>query len=166
MSLSVALKVAQSALAARQTESSVVSRNIAGAQDPGYSRKSVLLSQTYTDTGQAGGLKVDGIGRVTDSALYSSLLSSTSTGSSQEAVLAGLTRLAETTGDTQNHMSAAAKLGALKLSLQNYASDPATRSRRRTFCRPPRTWCRRSSPDGTGAGCAHQRGCGHGDLRA
>ncbi|MGX1496804.1 flagellar hook-associated protein 1 FlgK [Labrenzia sp. MBR-25] len=125
MSLSVALKVAQSALAARQTESSVVSRNIAGAQDPGYSRKSVLLSQTYTDSGQAGGLKVDGIGRVTDSALYSSLLSSTSTGSSQEAVLAGLTRLAETTGDTQNQMSAAAKLGALKLSLQSYASDPS-----------------------------------------
>jgi len=124
MSLSVALKVAQSALAARQTESSVVARNIAGAQDPGYSRKSVLLSQTYTDSGQAGGLKVDGIGRVTDSALYSSLLQSTSTGTSQESVLAGMTRLAETTGDTQNKMSAAAKLGELKLSLQNFAADP------------------------------------------
>jgi flagellar hook-associated protein 1 FlgK len=125
MSLSVALKVAQSALAARQTESSVVARNISGAQDPGYSRKSVLLSQTYTDTGQVGGLKVDGIGRVTDSALYSSLLKSTSTGTSQEAVLAGLTRLSETTGDTQDQYSAAARLGALKLSLQNYASDPS-----------------------------------------
>ncbi|GAB4577172.1 MAG: flagellar hook-associated protein FlgK [Roseibium sp.] len=125
MSLSVALKVAQSALAARQTESSVIARNISGAQDPGYSRKSVLLSQTYTDTGQVGGLKVDGIGRVTDSALYSSLLRSTSTGTSQEAVLAGLTRLAETTGDTQSQYSAAARLGELKLSLQTYASDPS-----------------------------------------
>ncbi|MEP2578281.1 MAG: flagellar hook-associated protein FlgK [Roseibium sp.] len=124
MSLSVALKVAQSALAARQTESSVIARNVSGAQDPGYSRKSVLLSQTYTDSGQAGGLKVDGIGRVTDSALYSSLLQSTSTGTSQESVLAGLTRLAETTGDTENQMSAAARLGELKLSIQNFASDP------------------------------------------
>jgi flagellar hook-associated protein 1 FlgK len=41
MSLSVALQVAQSALAARQTESSVIARNITGAQEPGYSRKSV-----------------------------------------------------------------------------------------------------------------------------
>ncbi|MES0881915.1 flagellar hook-associated protein FlgK [Roseibium sp. SCP14] len=124
MSLSVALQVAQSALAARQTESSVVARNISGAQDPGYSRKSVLLSQSYTDSGQAGGLRVDGIARVTDSALYASLLQTTSAGTSQEAVLAGLTRLSETTGDTELMMSPAAKLGELKLSIQNLASDP------------------------------------------
>ncbi|MEP3427774.1 MAG: flagellar hook-associated protein FlgK [Roseibium sp.] len=124
MSLSVALQVAQSALAARQTESSVIARNISGAQDPGYSKKSVLLSTTYTNSGQAGGARVDGISRVTDSALYSSLLSSTSTGKSQEAVLAGLTRMSETIGDTKLEMSPAAVLGELTLALQSFASDP------------------------------------------
>ncbi|MEP2725116.1 MAG: flagellar hook-associated protein FlgK, partial [Roseibium sp.] len=70
MSLSVALQVAQSALAARQTETSTVSRNIAGAQDAGYSRKSVLLSTVISESGQTSGLQVEGIGRVTDDALY------------------------------------------------------------------------------------------------
>ncbi|QDG77427.1 flagellar hook-associated protein FlgK [Labrenzia sp. PHM005] len=124
MSLSVALQVAQSALAARQTESAVVARNITGAQDPGYSRKSVMLSTAYTDSGQAGGLRVNGVSRLADSALYSSLLASTSTGSSQQAILTGLGRLAETVGDTGLEMSPAARLGELQLSLQNYASDP------------------------------------------
>ncbi|GAA0771036.1 flagellar hook-associated protein FlgK [Roseibium denhamense] len=124
MSLSVALQVAQSALSARQTESSVIARNISGAQDPGYSRKSVLLSQTYTSSGQSGGLRIDGIARVTDSSLYASLLTSTSVGTSQEALLAGLTRMSETINDTQLEMSPAAKLGELKLSLQSFASDP------------------------------------------
>ncbi|MBN9670724.1 flagellar hook-associated protein FlgK [Roseibium aggregatum] len=124
MSLSVALQVAQSALAARQTESSVVARNISGAQESGYSRKSVLLSQTYTSSGQAGGVRVDGIERTTDSALYTSLLKNTSIGTSQEAVLTGLERLAETTGDTELLLSPAAVLGKLQLSLQSFASDP------------------------------------------
>jgi len=124
MSLSVALQVAQSALAARQTESSVIARNIAGAQEPGFSKKSVQLSTMYTSSGQAGGLRVNGIARLSDSALYSSLLSSTSVGTSQQTVLDGMTRLAETIGDTELETSPAAKLGQLKLSLQNYASDP------------------------------------------
>lgn len=124
MSLSVALRVAQSALAARQTESSVIARNIAGAQDAGYSRKSVVLSQVYTSNGQSGGVRVDGIQRVTDSALYSSLLKSTSIGTSQEAILQGLSRMEETINDTELEMSPAAKLGELQLSLQTFASDP------------------------------------------
>ncbi|TYC58648.1 flagellar hook-associated protein FlgK [Rhodobacterales bacterium] len=124
MSLSVALRVAQSALAARQTEASVIARNISGAQDPGYSRKSVMLSQVYNGTGVSGGVRVEGVKRVTDSALYSSLLKSTSVGTSQEAVLIGVTRMHETVNDTELEMSPAAKLGQLQLSLQNFASDP------------------------------------------
>ncbi len=124
MSLSVALRVAQSALAARQTETSTVSRNIAGAQDASYSRKSVMLSTMVTQSGQSGGLRVEGIGRVTDNALYSSLLRSTSVGSSQQSVLEGLEKLAQTFGDTELEISPAAMLGDLKTALQNAASDP------------------------------------------
>ncbi|MEP0233449.1 flagellar hook-associated protein FlgK [Roseibium sp.] len=124
MSLSVALQVAQSALAARQTETSTVSRNIAGAQDAGYSRKSVLLSTVISESGQTSGLQVEGIGRVTDDALYASLLQSTAVGTSQEAILEGLEVLAETIGDTELEMSPSALLGDLKTALQNAAADP------------------------------------------
>ncbi|PTW60163.1 flagellar hook-associated protein 1 FlgK [Breoghania corrubedonensis] len=125
MSLSVALRVAQSALAARQSETATTSRNIAGASQAGYSRKSVLLSTLVTDSGQSGGVKVAGIGRTTNSALYSTLLTSTSVASGQDAVLSGLQRLEETIGDTKLETSPAAYLGSLQTALQSYASDPA-----------------------------------------
>lgn len=124
MSLSVALQVAQSALAARQAETATTSRNIAGAQDAGYSRKSVMLSSVYSEAGQSGGVRVEGVARTTDSALYTSLLTSTSVGSSQQAVLDGLERLHETVGDTALEMSPSARLGDLKTSIQAYAADP------------------------------------------
>lgn len=124
MSLSVALRVAQSALAARQIETSTVSRNIAGAQEPGFSRKSVLLSTVFTASGQSGGVRVDGIGRATDTSLYTSLLRSTSTGTSQQTLLDGLTRIADTIGDTELETSPAAMMGKLKEAIQTFASDP------------------------------------------
>ncbi|GGB53869.1 flagellar hook protein FlgK [Roseibium aquae] len=124
MSLSVALQVAQSALAARQSETSVISRNVSGAQDPGYSRKSVMLSSLVTNSGQAGGVRVEGVARAANEALYTSLLRSTSSGTAQQAVLDGLSALAVTINDTELEMSPAAKLGDLKKSLQAFASEP------------------------------------------
>jgi len=124
MSLSVALQVAQSALAARQTETSAISRNIAGAQDPGYSRKSVMLSTLVSTSGQAGGVRVEGIGRATNDALYTNLLNSTSLGSSQQSVLDGLTKLSYTIDDTELELSPSANIGKLKQSLQALSTDP------------------------------------------
>ncbi|MEI2385845.1 flagellar hook-associated protein FlgK [Breoghania sp. JC706] len=124
MSLSVALQVAQSALSARQSEVATASRNIAGAAQPGYSRKSVLLSTLVSDSGQGGSVHVTGIGRTTNSALYGTLLSSTSVASAQDAVHSGLERLQDTIGDTKLETSPAAYLGSLRTALQNYASDP------------------------------------------
>lgn len=125
MSLSVALQTAQSALTARQTEMATVSRNVAGAQEAGYSRKSVMLSTLLTSNGTSGGVRVEGISRTTDSGLYSSLMQSTSVGSSQQALLDGLTVLSTTIGDTELEMSPAAQLGELQTALQNAASDPS-----------------------------------------
>ncbi|MTH98282.1 flagellar hook-associated protein FlgK [Roseibium sp. RKSG952] len=124
MSLSVALQVAQSALSARQLETSTISRNIAGAQQAGYSRKSVSLSTQVNGYGQSGGVRIDGIARMTDSALYGSLRSSTAIGTSQESVLDGLTRMADTIGDTALEMSPVAQMGLLKQSIQTYSAEP------------------------------------------
>ncbi len=124
MSLSVALRVAQSSLAARQTETAIASQNISGANSSAYSRKSVLLSSVVTSSGQSGGVKVSGIGRATNDPLYKTLVQATSVASSQDAILDGIARLAETVGDTSLESSPAAYLGQLQISMQNYASDP------------------------------------------
>lgn len=125
MSLSVALQVAQSALAARQSETATVSRNITGAQDPGYTRKTTLLSTLVTSSGQSGGVKVEGIGRTTNKALFLGLLDATSIGSSQQAILNGLVRMEETIDDTQLELSPAAYLGNLETAIQQFSSDPS-----------------------------------------
>ncbi|WP_094463445.1 flagellar hook-associated protein FlgK [Pannonibacter phragmitetus] len=124
MSLSVALKSAQSALAARQTETAAISRNIAGAQQAGYTRKSVMLSTIVSTSGSGSGVRVDGIARSMDAGLYKSLLRSTSIVSSQYVISSGLEKLAGTTGDTELQRSSAAQLGKLETAVQNYAADP------------------------------------------
>ncbi|MFN4125324.1 flagellar hook-associated protein FlgK [Pannonibacter indicus] len=124
MSLSVALKVAQSALSARQIETSAASRNIAGAQQAGFTRKSVMLSTVISAGGTGGGVRVDGIARSTDSGLYKALLGATSIASSQYEVAAGLDKLAATTGDTALQRSPAAQLGKLETEIQKFAAEP------------------------------------------
>ncbi|WP_430513522.1 flagellar hook-associated protein FlgK [Pannonibacter phragmitetus] len=124
MSLSVALKAAQSALSARQIETSTISRNIAGAQQAGFTRKSVMLSTVISQGGTGGGVRVDGIARSTDSGLYKALSGATSIASSQLAIANGLDKLAGTTGDTELLRSPAAQLGKLEAAIQNYAAEP------------------------------------------
>ncbi|WP_319773810.1 flagellar hook-associated protein FlgK [Breoghania sp.] len=124
MSLSVALRVAQSSLAARQKETAIASQNIAGASTSAYSRKSVLLSSVVNSSGQSGGVRVAGIGRATSDPLYKTLVQATSVASSQDALLSGIARMADTIGDPKLESSPAAYLGQLQIAMQNYASDP------------------------------------------
>ncbi len=124
MSLSVALQVAQSALTARQTEASILSRNIAGANDAGYTRKSALISTLTNASGQSGGLKIEGVGRVSDTALFRNLTQATAVGSARQAMLDGLEGLSETIGDPELGLSPAARLGELVNSVQQYSAKP------------------------------------------
>ena len=69
MGLSTTLSIAQSALATNAALSSVVSRNIAGVNDPGYSRKIAALTPILNGTSTVS------VSRATDTALYNNLLS-------------------------------------------------------------------------------------------
>ncbi|MEH0071246.1 hypothetical protein V6L77_14385 [Pannonibacter sp. Pt2-lr] len=128
MSLSVALKAAQSALSARQIETATISRNIAGAQQAGFTRKSVMLSTVISQSGTGGGVRVDGIARSTDSGLYKALLGATSLANSQNELAAGLDKLAGTTGDTALQRSLRRSLGSSKQRSRNLRLSQATRS--------------------------------------
>jgi flagellar hook-associated protein 1 FlgK len=120
MSLSAALRTAQSSLMATALQTSISSRNIANAGDPTYSRK-IALTTTTLD----GGAQVVTIRRAADQALLSKMFSATSSAASQQALLASLTTLANTVGDPEKEHSAAAQLSGLGIAIQQYAVSPA-----------------------------------------
>jgi flagellar hook-associated protein 1 FlgK len=119
MSLSVALNTAKSSLQAAGVQTSVTSRNISNEGVSYYSRK---IANSVTIAG--GGVRVAGIERASDTALFKAMLKSTSGASAQQALLEGLTKLSETVGDPELEQSPAAKLGKLTNALQQYAAGP------------------------------------------
>lgn len=119
MSLSSALNVAQSSLTATSTQTSVLSRNVAGADDPNYNRKAGVLVTTY-----GGAVRIASISRAMDSVLFSAKLGSTSTTSAQQAIVDALDQLEATVNDPELDQSLAAKLGDLTNALQQYGVTP------------------------------------------
>jgi flagellar hook-associated protein 1 FlgK len=117
MSLSVAYNTARSSLQASQSQMSIVSRNTAGASDPGYSRKIGALVTT-------GGAARVVVLRASDRALLNKMLETTSDAAMQHSLLEGLKRLSQTIGDTELDESPAARVGALNTALQQYANAP------------------------------------------
>lgn len=119
MSLSSALNVAQSSLTATSTQTSVLSRNVAGADDPNYNRKFGTVITTY-----GGAVKVASIGRAMDSVLFAAKLGATATTSGQQAIVDALEQLEATVNDPELDQSLAAKLGDLTNALQQYGVTP------------------------------------------
>ena len=119
MSLSAALNVAQSALTTTSLQSSLVSRNVAGSGDAGYSRKSGLLVTDYGGT-----VRVASVGRAVDTVLFTAKLAATSSTATQQAITDGIAKLETTVNDPELDHSLAAKLGALTNALQQYSITP------------------------------------------
>ncbi len=119
MSLSSALNVAQSSLSALSTHSQILSRNVAGANDPNYHRKNVLQSTNFD-----GSIRVNGIGRAVDAVLFSGKLGATSTTATQQAIVDALEQLEATVNDPELDQSLGAKLGALTNALQEFGVTP------------------------------------------
>ncbi|KMO42239.1 flagellar hook protein FlgK [Methylobacterium tarhaniae] len=125
MGLSLALNTARSALLATSSQIATSARNMAGADDPGYSRKVVSL------VSGAGGTTVV-VTRASDAALFGRTLSANSAAAESQALLDGLTTLSRTVGDTSEAGSPAARLGALNAALQAAANRPDNTALART----------------------------------
>lgn len=119
MSLSAALNAARSSLSSNATQTSLLSRNIASANEPLYTRKSANVT-----TFEGGGVRVESIGRAADTALISANLGATSQTAKQQAIVDGLAKLEQTVGDPQSDRSPAALIGALRDAIQQHASTP------------------------------------------
>jgi len=120
MSLTAALDSARSSLMASGVQSSVISRNIAGASQAGYSRKIAVL-----DTFPGAGVYVAAIQRAASAGLFTNVLIATSASAKQSSIYDGLQKIAASTvDDPQLDQSPTAQLNALKKALQQYATAP------------------------------------------
>ena len=117
---SLLVALAMSSLMATGTQASVISRNIAGVGQDGYSRKNALVA-----TLPGNGVYVAGIQRAGSAGLFYNVLKASSTTAKQDAIYNGLQKIAATTiDDPQLDQSPAAQLAKLKSALQQYATAP------------------------------------------
>ena len=131
MSLSTTLNIAQSSLANNAALSTIVSRNIAGVNDPNYAAKTGEV-----ETSAYGGVKLVGIRNATDDALFANLLSAKSDAASSSALSRGLDQLGQTLGldtttaanGTATDRSPATLISQFTGALQQYAASPADAS--------------------------------------
>lgn len=119
MSLSSALSIAQSALLSTSRQTSVVTRNVADASNPDYSRRIAQVVST------APGARMVTIQRVVDQQLFRQNLSALSTWSGQATVASGLDRLQLAVNGVDNAGSASTAIGRLHNALQLYATTPS-----------------------------------------
>lgn len=118
MSLAAALTAARTSLAANATQSAVVSRNIAGAGEEQFTRKSALR------TSFQGGVRIESIGRAASIPLMRAMLGASAEAAGQQAIVDGLEKLQLTVGDPEAGHSPAAMIGALRNAVQQYAAAP------------------------------------------
>jgi flagellar hook-associated protein 1 FlgK len=119
MTLSVGLGISQSSLSVSADQTSIVSRNIANAGNPFASRKAANVI-----TAAGGGVKIASIMRVTNEALFKSVLSTTSAAAGQRAIVDALDRLDQTINDPELDASPAALIAKFSSALQQYADTP------------------------------------------
>ncbi len=99
MSLSSAIYAARSGLQASSLRAEIVATNVANATTPGYVRRSVTLSESVLG-GKTVGVRTDGIGRVSDTAIKAERRELTS-GLAQASVMASTWKsLSARIGDT------------------------------------------------------------------
>ncbi len=119
MNLSSALATARSSLSTVSGQTALVSRNIAGASDPNFARKTAVLI-----TGQDGSSRIAGIARAADLALRTNALYATSGAATQKALSDGYDQLEKLVDDSNGVNSPAAKLSRLTNALQQFAATP------------------------------------------
>lgn len=119
MSLSAGLNIARSALATFAGQTAVVSRNIAGVNDPHYARRTANVISLVD-----GGVAISSVSRATDRALFATRGDAASQAAMHQEITASLDTLQNTINDPALNRSPAALIGKLSDALQLYANAP------------------------------------------
>ena len=123
MTLSAAVASSNASLSSLSSQTALVSRNIAGAGNENYARKSAKLV-----TGLDGAGHVASIARATNVALRNTVFNVTSAAATQQAVADGFDKISATIDDSEVAQSPSAALSALSNSLQQLSASPANPS--------------------------------------
>ncbi|MBO0903585.1 flagellar hook-associated protein FlgK [Jiella sonneratiae] len=119
MSLLSAFTSARSSLASVSQQSTLVSRNVANAQNSSATRKYTNLSSNLY-----GGVSILSVSQSSNQALFSSMTTATASLASANATYSLLDSIRSVIGDTDSTASPAARLTALKTALSQYAVTP------------------------------------------
>ncbi len=119
MSLSSALNTAKSSLVATQTNTQLVSRNIANLNTAGATRKYANVV-----TGINGRVEIASVAQSQNSVLFRNMLDSTSSLAATKTVADGLSRISERIGDPELGRSPAALVASLKDKIDAAAKLP------------------------------------------
>ncbi|QDC00553.1 flagellar hook-associated protein FlgK [Mesorhizobium sp. 8] len=122
MSLSSALSIAQSSLLTTSRQTSVVSRNVADAANPDYSRRTAPVVSTDP------GARAVQIQRAANEQLFRQNLAALSAWAGQSALSGGLDQLELAVNGVDNASSASTAIGKLHEALQLYATSPSNQN--------------------------------------
>ncbi|RVB29786.1 flagellar hook-associated protein FlgK, partial [Mesorhizobium sp. M7A.F.Ca.CA.004.05.1.1] len=122
MSLSTALSIAQSALMNTARQTSVVSRNVADASNPDYSRRQAVVTST------APGARSVDIQRAANELLFRQNLGALSAWSGQNALYSGMDQLGVAVNGVDNASSPSTAIANLQQALQLYATSPSNQN--------------------------------------
>ncbi|MBZ9709002.1 flagellar hook-associated protein FlgK [Mesorhizobium sp. ESP7-2] len=122
MSLSSALSIAQSALLATSRQTSVVTRNVADADNPNYSRRIALVTSTTP-----GARSVD-VQRAANDLLFRQNLGALSAYAGQNALYGGMDQLDVSVNGVDNASSPSTAIANLQQALQLYATSPSNQN--------------------------------------
>ncbi|CDX32681.1 Flagellar hook-associated protein FlgK [Mesorhizobium sp. ORS 3359] len=122
MSLSSALSIAQSALLATSKQTSVVSRNVADASNPDYTRRIAVVTST------APGARMVEIQRTANDLLFRQNLQALSAWSGQSALYDGMDQLDLSVNGVDNAWSPSTAIANLQKALQLYATTPSNQN--------------------------------------
>jgi flagellar hook-associated protein 1 FlgK len=122
MSLSSALNIAQSALQTTSRQTTVVSRNVADASNPDYSRRAATVVST------APGARSVEIQRAANELLFRQNLAALSAWTGQATLANGMDRLSLAVNGVDNASSASAAIGSLQKALQLYSTSPSNQN--------------------------------------
>lgn len=118
MSLSAAMKTAQSSFSNVGLQSAVASKNIANASNPNYARRAAILA-----TATSGATVVD-TQRAQNEALLKQNLLSISKSTGQDTLLSGLTQMKLMMGGEDYELAPSTYLAKLRDNLQTFADKP------------------------------------------
>jgi flagellar hook-associated protein 1 FlgK len=122
MSLSSALSIAQSSLLTTSRQTTVISRNVADASNPDYTRRIANVVSM-----SPGARSVD-IQRSVNEQLFRQNLAALSAWAGQDTLYSGMDQLESAVNGVDNTSSASTAIGALQQALQLYATSPSNQN--------------------------------------